>query len=681
MKAPRVVLTYEVENMDCADCVRKVESALKKLPEVEAVEASYGSGKVRLVLKSPVPDAALKNAVEPLGYRLKRPGEAGGGGLPFGFRWAAVSGALYALAWAVHAVGLGAFVFALPALVGVAPLAYKAARGFRQNPVGINTLVTIATLGALFIGAGAEAAAVVVLFLIGEGLEAQAARQARKGLKGLAELLPQTALRLTEGGVEEVPASALKAGDRVRVMAGGRLPADGVVIEGKAEVDEAFLTGESVPVLKQPGDPVYAGGRLVAGGLVVEVKKNAEAGLLAEITRLAEAALAKKGATERFIDRFSRYYTPGVLLVAALVAAGPPLLLGEVFLPWLYKGLALLLIGCPCALVLSVPAATAAAIARGARGGLLFKSAASVETLARVRHVAFDKTGTLTEGAPRLVKIEAEGISADEALALALALEAASDHPLARAIRDAAEKQGLKAPPATGYRQEPGVGVFAEVEGRRLGLLNPRHLGEDAGPGTAAVLVEGERVLARFYFEDAPRPEARTVIAGLRGRGLRPVLLSGDHPAAVARLAEAVGLLPGEAKGGLLPEDKLRTIESLRQEGGVAMVGDGINDSPALAAADVGVAVWSGTQAALDSADAAILEKDLKGFLKMVDLARRTRATMIENIAFALGLKGIFFVTTLLGLTGLWPAVLSDTGATVLVTLNSARLLGLKMRS
>lgn len=672
---------FRVEGMDCADCARKVEDALNRVPGVVKAEVSFQSGKAYLQLEVPQAEEEAARALSALGYRLRPEGKEKGG-LPGPWRWALVSGGLLLAAFlaSLFLPGLAPWGYRLAALVGVFPLARRAVATFRQNPFSMQTLVTLATLGALLIGAEAEAALVVFLFLVGEVLEAYSVAQARRSLYALSELLPRRAYRLKEGGVEEVPLKALRVGDLVRVPPGERVPADGVVVSGQASVEEAAFTGEPLPRPKGIGDRVYGGSLVQEGSLVVKVERHPEEGFLAEMERLAEEALLKKSQAERVVDAFSRRYTPAVLALAGFVALVLPLFQGD-FLGHLYKALALLLIACPCALVVSVPAAIAAGVARGARAGVLFKSGAALERLAGVRYVALDKTGTLTLGKPTLVRVVTFGVSAEEALALAKGVAEGSSHPLARAVREAS---GPKALPSEEHRAVPGLGAFARVEGKEVGLVRPEawDLPPEVEAQVKALTEEGFSLsllvregvpLALLAFQDTPRLEAREVLAELRRLGLKPLLLTGDRETSALALGTAIGLFPEEIRAGLSPVDKLRLVEELAGRGGVAMVGDGVNDAPALAKATVGLAVAEGTEVALQSADVGLLS--LAALPRAFRLSRLTLGVVRQNVAFAVGIKGLSLFTTLMGYTGLWAAVLADSGALVLVTANSLRLL------
>ncbi|WP_244363520.1 heavy metal translocating P-type ATPase [Thermus brockianus] len=680
MEAPKVRV-FRVEGMDCADCARKVEDALNRVPGVVKAEVSFQSGKAYLQLEVPQAEEEAARALSALGYRLRPEGKEKGG-LPGPWRWALVSGGLLLAAFlaSLFLPGLAPWGYRLAALVGVFPLARRAVAAFRQNPFSMQTLVTLATLGALLIGAEAEAALVVFLFLVGEVLEAYSVAQARRSLYALSELLPRRAYRLKEGGVEEVPLKALRVGDLVRVPPGERVPADGVVVSGQASVEEAAFTGEPLPRPKGIGDRVYGGSLVQEGSLVVKVERHPEEGFLAEMERLAEEALLKKSQAERVVDAFSRRYTPAVLALAGFVGLVLPLFRGD-FLGHVYKALGLILIACPCALVVSVPAAIAAGVGRGARAGVLFKSGAALERLAGVRYVALDKTGTLTLGKPTLVRVVTFGVSAEEALALAKGVAEGSSHPLARAVREAS---GPKALPSEEHRAVPGLGAFARVEGKEVGLVRPEawDLPPEVEAQVKALAEEGFSLsllvregvpLALLAFQDTPRLEAREVLAELRRLGLKPLLLTGDRETSALALGTAIGLFPEEIRAGLSPVDKLRLVEELAGRGGVAMVGDGVNDAPALARATVGLAVAEGTEAALQSADVGLLS--LAALPRAFRLSRLTLGVVRQNVALAVGLKGLFLLTTLMGYTGLWTAVLADSGALVLVTANSLRLL------
>jgi Cd2+/Zn2+-exporting ATPase len=452
-------------------------------------------------------------------------------------------------------------------------------------------------------------------------------------------------------------------------------------------VDESPVTGESVPAAKGPGDAVHAGSVNAEAALVVAVTAAAEDNTIARIVRLVEEAEAARAPTERFIDRFSRWYMPAVVGFAALVAVVPPLLAGAAWDEWIYRGLALLLIGCPCALVISVPAAVASALSTGARQGLLLKGGAVVEAAATITHVAFDKTGTLTRGRPAVTHVE--GLTAPRAavLGLAAAVERGASHPLAEAIVARAEAEGAAVPPARAARALPGRGAEAEVEGTRVAVVSAAHaraggvldLAADARAGaleaegrTVVAVVRGGAALGLIALRDEARSDAAEGVAALKAMGIAPVMLTGDNARTAEAIAAGLGL---DHRAGLMPADKVAEVRALAARSRVMMVGDGINDAPALAAAQVGIAMGSGTDVALETADGALMRNRVADVARLVALARATMANVRQNVALALGLKGVFLVTTVAGVTGLWPAILADTGATVLVTLNALRLL------
>lgn len=575
-------------------------------------------------------------------------------------------------------------------LVGLVPIARRAVMAARNGlPFTIEMLMTIAAIGAVIIGATEEAAAVVFLFLVGELLEGVAAGRARASIQSLTALVPKTAFVERSGTTTEVPAGTLAVGDRILVRPGDRIPADGTILSGESAIDEAPVTGESTPVLKGPGATVFAGTVNADAALRVEVTAAAQDNTIARVVRLVEEAQESKAPTERFIDRFSRYYTPAVVVLAALVAVLPPLLFGGSWDEWIYKGLAILLIGCPCALVISTPAAIAAGLAAGARRGLLMKGGAVLEGLGKITAACFDKTGTLTQGKPQVTDVIGLAFPASEVLRLAAALETGSSHPLARAILEKADADGLKVPPADEARALGGKGVSAAVDGRRVFLGSPQAAAaqaplspdvatqiaglNDAGKTVSVLVVDGA-LAGAIAMRDEPRADAVAGLKALAQAGVRTVMLTGDN----RRTAEAIGQTLGmEVRAELLPQDKQRIVGELKAQGlVVAKIGDGINDAPALAAADVGIAMGGGTDVALETADAAILHGRVTDVAAMVDLSRRTMGNIRQNITIALGLKAVFLVTTVAGITGLWPAILADTGATVLVTLNALRLLG-----
>jgi Cd2+/Zn2+-exporting ATPase len=726
-------LQWRVEGMDCAACVAKVTKAVERVPGVTAVSVSLMAERLNATL-SPVAAEAVADQVRALGYTISPltaagPDAAGRRGpacahgdeghdqhhhdgpaahghehdnpADAGRPWYATGKAR--LVWVLGGLVIGAYALslALPhrftyplflaaTLVALIPFGGRAlALARRGSPFSIEMLMVIAALGAVLIGAAEEAAVVVLFFALGEMLEGVAAGRARAGIRALAALIPRTALRLRQdGGTEQVPADRLAIGERVLVRPGDRVPCDGTIEEGASALDESPVTGESTPVTRGPGEAVVAGSINAEGALRIRVTRAAADNTIARIIRMVEEATASRAPTQRFIERFSAWWTPGAMAVSLAVILGAPLLLGWTWETSLYRGLAVLLIACPCALVISVPAAMASGLSAGARRGLLVKGGAALEAIGQARHVAFDKTGTLTEGRPRVTDIlSADGPGTSTLLGMAAAVERGSAHPLARAILAEAETRGIAVPAADALAAIPGRAVSGTVGGRRVSIGSPRHAREEGaalgaldaaitrleGEGkTVAVVLTDGTAAGIIALRDEPRADAAAGVAAIRALGLNPVMLTGDNGRTAAAIAGSLGL---DARAELLPDDKLRAIGALRADGAVVMVGDGINDAPALAAATVGVAMGGGTDVALETADAAVLKDRVTGVAELVGLSRATMRNVKQNVAVAVGLKGVFLVTTVLGVTGLWPAILADTGATVLVTLNALRLL------
>ncbi len=598
---------------------------------------------------------------------------------------------LLGAAWIIEYVApeVGRWAFVAACLIGVAPVAQRALAALRiGQPFTIESLMTIAAVGALFIDAAEEAALVVFLFAVGEVLEGVAAGKARDGIRALANLVPKTALLEMNGTTREVSAASLTIGQTVLVRPGDRIPADGEIVEGMSGVDESPVTGESVPKTRGPGDAVFAGAINTEAALRVKVTKGPEDNTIARIIRLVEEAEEARAPTERFIDRFSRWYMPAIVAVATLVVLVPPLAFGQPWDTWVYRGLALLLIGCPCALVISVPASIASALSTGAKRGILMKGGAVIEAAAKVGFVTFDKTGTLTHGRPQVTDVVPFGITTQaELLAVAAGVETGSSHPLAIAILNKAKEAGVAAPLSRDAKALMGKGAVATVGDAPAWVASPRYAMENGGldgiglrqatifeeDGKTAVAVFREKTpLGLIAMRDEPRADAKEAIRQLTAMGVTSVILTGDNPRTAAAIAGNLGL---KFEADMMPEDKLAYIREISTKDGVMMIGDGINDAPALKQASVGVAMGSGTDVALETADAAILRDRVTDIPATIRLSRAAMDNIRQNVTIALGLKAIFLVTSIFGLTGLWIAILADTGATVLVTLNALRLL------
>jgi Cd2+/Zn2+-exporting ATPase len=733
---------YRIGGMDCAACAAKIDTAVRRVAGVEDVSVSVTAGTMTVRHDGSSDLKAIEKKVTGLGYSvaplagravpehrhpadhdhshhdhdhdhthdghnhadtaMKIEGLHGHDhGATAGPWWKSGKGRLTILSGlalvAAYAVGhlvpqVAPYAFVVAMLVGLIPIARRAVMAaLAGTPFSIEMLMTIAAVGAVIIHAGEEAATVVFLFLVGELLEGVAAGKARASIQSLTALVPKNALLEEGGAVHEVPAETLAVGSVILVRPGDRISADGAIVSGDSAIDEAPVTGESTPVRKKAGDTVFAGTVNGDAALRVRVTAAAADNTIARIVKLVEEAQESKAPTERFIDRFSRYYTPGVVVAAALVAVLPPLLLGGAWDEWIYKGLAILLIGCPCALVISTPAAIAASLSAGARRGLLMKGGGVLEARGKVTAVAFDKTGTLTEGKPRVTDIVAYGRTEAQVLSRAAVLEQGSSHPLALAILSRAKADRVSVPPAFEVQALPGRGMTGKAGGETLDLLSPPAARERGalsaeqderiailngeGKSVSVLLVDGTAA-GLIGMRDEPRDDARSGLAALKAAGVRAIMLTGDNKRTAAAVAGDLGI---DWRGELLPQDKQRIVGELKREGlFVAKVGDGINDAPALAAADVGIAMGGGTDVALETADAAVLHGRVGDVARMIRLSKWTMRNIVQNITIALGLKAVFLVTTIAGITGLWPAILADTGATVLVTINALRLLRIK---
>jgi Cd2+/Zn2+-exporting ATPase len=692
---------YRVEGMDCASCAKTVEKAVAAMDGVRAAHVSFGNA--TLAVDGDVGPDQVQAVVSRAGYRAqplsRRRAEPQ---TPFwrrDVRSVSTVASVVLLAVAVAATLAGASravaepLYLTSMAVGGWPIARAAFAGLRRRSLDMNVLMTLAAVGAVGIGSYAEGAWVLVLFAVGTTLESFAFDRSRRSIAELMDLAPEQARVIADDGSEHlVPVEEVTVGTRFLVRPGERIPLDGVVIDGASSVDEAPITGESVPVDKQPDSTVFAGTLNAQGALTVRTTSAAGESTLARVVALVEEAQGSRAPSERFVDRFARIYTP-LVFAGALAVLVVPVALGGSVDTWLYRALALLIVACPCSLVISIPVAVVSAVGRAAREGVLIKGGQALENLARVNTVAIDKTGTLTAATPELADIvvlngDGDGNEADAALALVAAVERRSEHPLAASLVRAARARGLRIGEPETFEALPGRGVLARVGGRELWAGSPRLVDERLGAApeavaaleargqTAIVLGESDQAIAVFGLADEPRPEAAAAIANLHQAGVgRVVMLTGDNERVAAAVASAVGV--DEFRAGLLPEDKLRAVEALNAERGpVAMVGDGINDAPALAAAPVGIAMGAaGTDVALNSADVALMSDDLTRLPDALTGARQATRVMRQNVIASLAVKAIFVVLAPLGLVTLVLAVAADMGMSLLVTLNGLRLL------
>ncbi len=713
--------TYKIAGLACSDCAGRIEAQVRRLDGVQTCTVDAATGFLTLQLAQPEFDLSpVVHIVAETGHTLvierARAAEPQGNTLLAFFRFllsrsetllTTIAGGLTLLGLALALLGAPTLattaLFALAILVGGVPVARQARNEvLRARMLGINALMVIAVTGAMLIGEWAEAAIVVVLFALGEALEGYAAERARGALESLLDLAPPTALVLQPDGTTlTTPVEAIPIGARVLVRPGDRVAVDGIVSAGNSAVDQAVITGESIPADKAVGDEVYAGAINTFGALEVEVTRRAADNTLSRMVALVQEAQSRQAPVQRFVDRFARAYTPAVTVLAALIAALPPLLFGQPFWGdsgWLMRALQLLVIACPCALVISTPVSVVSALTHAARRGVLIKSGQTLETLGRVTTFAFDKTGTLTEGKPvatDVLNVCEDSTCTRNGLQLAAAVEAQSSHPLARALVAEAQAQAVTLLPAQNVAILDGRGVTGVVNGERITVASHPYF-DAVLPHSEAVCREAERLAAAgrtvmlvchdksvcsvFAVADTPRITSADAIASLRRLGgLRAIMLTGDSPTVAQAIARAVGV--DEVRAGLLPEGKVNAVRELQSASGngahtaVAFVGDGINDAPALAQADVGIAMGgAGSHQAFETADVVLMSDDLRQLPFIVQLSRRTRQTIRANIIFALAVKAVIFGLAAAGAGSLWLAIVADVGASLAVILNGMRL-------
>jgi Zn2+/Cd2+-exporting ATPase len=682
-----------VEGMDCASCAATVEKRVGQLPGVRRAVVNFAAGRLDAEHDPALSVEALERAVKDAGYGVGSTQEAER--TPF-WRTPRVvsvfaSALLFALGLALGLTGapevacVGAYLAAI--VVGGLPIFRAALAGVKARHLDMNVLMSVATIGAVGIGQWAEAASVVVLFAAGNALQVYAIDRTRGAVRALAGLAPEKVLVRRSGSERLVGADEVAIGETVVVRPGERLAVDGEVIEGRTTVDESPVTGESTPVEKGAGDAVYSGSLNGSGGLIVRALRAAGDSTLQRITRLVEEAQATKAPAEQFVDRFSRVYTPVVVAVAVVLAVVPPLL-GASFGEWFYRALALLIIACPCALVISTPVTVVSGIGAASRRGILIKGGAALEAAGRLKALAFDKTGTLTEGRPVLSRTVAlDGHGEEEALLLAAALERRSEHPLAHTILSAAD--GRELPQVENFRAVAGRGAEGVIAGREYLVGSPRLFDErgialdparealaevEAAGETPVILGLEDGPLAVFGLADSPRAEARATLGALRAAGVGElVMLTGDAEAPARRVAGELGV---SYRARLLPEQKVEAVRELVSEHGeVGMVGDGVNDAPALAASSVGFAMGAaGTDVALETADVALMQDYLPKLAEAVRLSRAAEGIIKQNVYVSIAIKGLFVLLAPFGLVALWMAVLADMGTSIAVTLNGLRL-------
>lgn len=719
--------TLKITGLDCIDCAKGLESSVGSLPSVEKASLQFFDG--TLTVHGDVDDRELRKMIVKLGYGVQD--RESQGTTPanepnalVGFwryllqrletQLALIGSGIILLSLVLSWVGVPNWVSTTLQIIALVLAGWPIARNgivnlWVNHTFNINFLMTLAGIGAVVIGEYVEAASLIVLFDLAEALEGFTNVRARGAISQLTALAPTHAIRLTSGHEELVPVEKLSIGDRILVRPGDRIPMDGVIVEGESGVNQAPITGESMPVWKSPGDEVYGGTVNGDGRLILEVTRLVADSTLHRIVQMVTEAQSRQSQSQKFIDKFAQYYTPAMVILALLMASIPPLFFGEPFLNppdgtrgWLHRSLVLLVISCPCALVISTPVTMVASLTRAAKEGVLLKGGIFVESLAKIQAFAFDKTGTLTHGEPQVVDsrdLACQGDSTcdacDDLVALAYALEQHSTHPLAGAIRDEAKKRGVEDcyPPARNLTTRGGLGLEGVIDGRRMTIGSLRlfeaehnippelHAWVDDAESegkTAMLLCDGEGVRGMIAVADTPRLDSRTVIQALKDMGKKTVMLTGDNQ----RVAQVVGDKAGldEIHAGLLPGDKQQAVTDLSDRyGGVAMVGDGINDAPALAAADVGIAMGGkGSAQAMETADVVLMGDDIQKLPFALRLSVFANKLVRENIIFSLGSKLLVAVIAFLGYAPLWLAVLADMGVSLLVTLNGLRALRFK---
>lgn len=683
---------YKVKGLSCPDCTMRLQSEIRKLEYGEDAELSYTKGKLHVnknINLEKVKEILSKdNATLITNEHEEHHHQLNGEIVQL-----VIAAVLFAVALFIenHYVAVPLYLSAM--VISGYKVFLKGFRNLMKFDFTIDTLMTIALIGAVSIGEWKEGTLVALLFGLNEYLEGLGMEKARRSMEKLLDLAPKTATVITDGTATIIPVEQLKEEDIVLIKAGETIPSDGEVVEGTSFINEAAITGESLPVEKKVGDRLFGGSVNLESTLKVKITKKYSDSSLARILHLVEQAQETKTPTELFINRFSKYYTPFIIVFAVIVTIVPPLLLNTDWLASLYQGLAVLIVGCPCALILSSPIANISGITRNARNGILVKGSVFLELLGKINTIVFDKTGTLTKGVPHVEK----EIKYDrkQFYNVASAIEKHSSHPLAKAVLEKAEPLVTEQLEAVNVTTIAGQGLKAEIDGKTYWIGNEKNLSHLSLPyhvkndiqtlkdeGLTLVIVSSETdVLGIFGLSDEVRTESKPLISALRKAGIQEtVMLTGDHEQTARKVADQLGI--SKVYSNLLPEQKVEKLQSLMNQGKiVAMVGDGINDAPALAVADVGIAMGKGTDSAIETADVVLMQDHLNKLPDAIRIARKVNRLIKINISIALGLKAIALLLTIPGWLTLWFAILSDMGATVIVTILSLTILIEKNKS
>ena len=690
----------QVDGITCLDCAGKFEAAVRQLPGVVSASLNPMSG--RLTLTGAVDLPAIRALGREEDYTIVPVDQRSIIALPSAGRQ--LPRALLSGLFLTFAYGLENFQGPAPTYLALYIAAMvlggwgnfrKAAYSLRRLNFNMSVLMSVAVAGAVGIGQYEEGATVAFLYAISELLEGWTMEKSRRSIRQLMDLAPKLA-RVRRNGIEaDLPVEDIAVGEIMIIRPGEKIALDGNVLHGESAINQAAITGESLPVEKSPGAPVFAGTLNTYGALEVEVTRLVRDTTIARIIHMVESAQTKRAPSQAFVEKFAAVYTPVVMMLAAGIVFLPPLLSGLEWQPWIYRGLALLVVACPCALVVSTPAAIVSAIGTAARNGVLIKGGIYLEEMGSIQAIALDKTGTLTEGRPVVTDIlPLHSLPSKDLLALAADVEARSEHPLTNAIVEAAQEQGHRVVPATDFQSLPGRGAQASRNGEKILIGNPRLFEERGIPlvpaarsiaelqnqgKTVMIIGTSTYLLGLIAVADALRKNSPASVAELKRSGIRhTILLTGDNAVTAAAVAAEVGV--DEYRAELLPQDKLAAIHELRGKyGKVAMVGDGINDAPALALSTVGIAMGgAGADTALETADVALMADDLDKLPFLIRLSRQTLTVIRQNIAFSLVIKALAILAVFPGWLTLWLAILADMGATLLVTLNSLRLLTIK---